>query len=252
MQLIRFSRAAYLPVACAILAACGESTAPKEAVITVDSLLADISDAQAFSAAGMSMSGAPMVAGMMPTAATCPYDSATQSFVCPTTTMNGVTMSMYYQLFDASGALQSAFNPTTTAAIRTVSDLSGTVPTTGALTATIEGHNDKTLSGLLTATRTLNGSSTTTVTMNDGSQPLRLTIAETTTDLVLPQRGSATPYPLSGSISMDVTTSGGGFDVHVTITFNGTSTATMVVTSNGTTQTCTVNMASPQATPSCS
>lgn len=88
--------------------------------------------------------------------------------------------------------------------------------------------------------------------MNDGSQPLRLTIAETTTDLVLPQRGGATPYPLSGSISMDVTTSGGGFDVHVTITFNGTSTATMVVTSNGTTQTCTVNMASPQATPSCS
>jgi hypothetical protein len=255
----RYARNAWIAVCCAALAACSEGTAPTAALVTVDTLLADISSAEAFSSVGLAVGGVPSFAGGMPSADACPYDSSTQRFVCPTVTSDGLTTSMYFQLLDASGTPQSAFNPATTAAIRTVSDLSGTQSSPESeipMTMTIEGHSERTLSGLLTATRTLNGTGDATVDMTLTFQGETMTtsvrIVETTKDLVLPARGSANRYPQSGSVSFSMSSTDSGFDVSITITFNGTSTATMVVTSNGTKQTCTIDLANPETVPSCS
>jgi hypothetical protein len=253
MRCVRFSRAAPLVLLAAILAACGESTGPKVPEVTVDSLLADIGQAMEFGAAASTLGGVVAPSVTMPSAATCPYDNSNQRFVCPATTANGLTLTMYFQLFDASNTPQSAFSPTTTAAIRTVTDVSGTVSSPSGAppsTTTVTGHSDQTLSGLLGATHTLNGTGNMTATMDADLVTLSFTITQTITNLVLPERGSANQYPQSGTIALDIA-SDADFDAHVTMTFNGTSTVTIVMTSGGTTQTCTLDLKNPQAGPAC-
>ena len=127
-----------------------------------------------------------------------------------------------------------------------MNDVSGTT-TTNSSTTTIDGHGDHTLSGLLTGVHTLNGSSTTaietSITVSGSTVNSSVTLTETTTNLVLPRRGTAERYPQSGSISFGMTSTGGtGFDVHVTITFDGPNIATMVITSGKSTQTCKVDL----------
>jgi hypothetical protein len=208
--------------------------------------------------------GAPLLPfSVIPAQANCPYDVSTQRFVCPSVTRSGITTSLYYQLLDASNQPQSAFSPTTTAAIRTVNDVSGTLTTSGTTvsgsapgTLIITGHGDHTLSGLLTDTHVLNGSSTTTLDIdlkfNDLPVNDTFTLAETTTNLVLPKRGSSSPYPQSGSIALDLTSAADHtLDSHVVITFDGTNVATIVSTENGMTQTCRVDLTG-KTEPQCS
>jgi hypothetical protein len=119
MQLFgRFSAA--LALCCAMLGACGDSTAPKDPDVTLDMLLTDIGDAGAL---GENLTGGmprwATVTGAMPSGDACPYQAFTQQFVCHRSTSNGLTTSRYFQLLDALGAAQSAFSATTTAAIRT-------------------------------------------------------------------------------------------------------------------------------------
>jgi hypothetical protein len=232
------------------MAACGgDSTAPKAADITVDSLLADLDAVQTMTASGVALGGVPVSSFAVPSAAVCPYNSSTQRFVCPSRTANGVTMTMYFELRDASGALQSAFSPTTTASIRTVADLSVTPSGAGISgTASLTSHSDQTLSGL-PATPTLNGVSTTAFTASVNGVSHTVNMTQTITNLVLPTRGSSTSYP-SGTIAMDFTQAGLPAE-HVTMTFNGTSVVTMTMTSAGTTLTCTFDLSKPSTPSSC-
>jgi hypothetical protein len=255
MQSLRFWRTVFLGAACVVLAACGDSTAPTQEVAALDDLLSELQVAGSAGAAGLALSGGPVVSTTMPSAAQCPYNSLTQFFVCPNTSNSGLTFTLSYQLLDASGTVQSAFNAATTAAIRTVSDVSGTFTSTGsfASSVTMNGHNDQTLSGLLTGTHTLNGTGNSTSTMDLGGTTGTMTTSSIITGLVLPQRGNPNQYPQAGSIAMDITSNfgGGPFTSHIVISFDGTSTMTMVMTTNGFTMTCTVDMANSSATPSC-
>lgn len=260
MQSFPFWRAASLAAAIVVFAACGDSTAPTQEVAAVDDLLSELQVAGSAGSAGLALGGGPVALTTMPSAAQCPFNSLTQFFVCPSTSNSGLTFTLSYQLLDASGTVQSAFNAATTAAIRTVSDVSGTLTSQTASHAssitssvTMNAHNDQTLSGLLTGTHTLNGTGNSTSTMDFGGTTGTMTTSSIIAGLVLPQRGNPNQYPQAGSIAMDLTANfgGGPFTSHIVMTFDGTSTTTMVMTTNGLTMTCTLNMASSSAMPSC-
>jgi hypothetical protein len=161
---------------------------------------------------------------------------------------------MYYQLLDASNRPQSELNPATTAAIRSVSDISGTLTLSSGLTSglTLNRHGDQTLSGLLTDTHTLNGTSNSTQTMTLSGTSLALTTVETVNNLVLPRRGSGDRWPQSGSITIDMTV-GTGPTTRMTMTFNGTSTVVMEFSSagGGGPRTCNVDLQNPASIGPC-
>jgi hypothetical protein len=190
----------------------------------------------------------------------CAFSPTAQGFTCPTVTSNGLTFDISYFLYDVAGKPQSAADANTTASVRTVVDTKGTTtvpPTNGTSgSVSITDHSDMTMSGLLTSTHTLNGNGTSRYDMTlSGSTPLHAVIDMTTatTNVVIPTPADAnTPaWPTSGTIASDsktvATITGLGSITttsHTVITFNGTSTATIVFTSSvsGATSTCTLDL----------
>lgn len=253
------ARVLWLVVAAASLAACGDGTAPARPDATVDSLLADVSAIDSYSAMGTTMLGVPPVPTTRTASAACVFVAASQSFECPPVTSGGMTAKRTYQLLDATGKPQSAFDQATTAAIRTIMDLSGTmVPregTTPPFTVTIASHSDQTLSGLLTSTRTVNGTGNSTATITSQGTTFTVTSTQKTESLVLPARGSASPYPSSGKITVATTMPGllgtGTRTSTMVMTYNGTSTMTMTMTTDGRTITCLIDMSKPGTPPTC-
>lgn len=195
----------------------------------------------------------------------CAYLSATQGFVCPTATANGLTFDISYFLSDASGHSQSAPDVNTTASIRAVADTRGTVnlpASTGSLgTVTLSDHTDMTMSGLLASNRLLNGTSTShydvTTTGTVTSHGL-VDLSTAAANVVLPREGASPAWPLSGTVTSNVTAvTSIGFLPSVTttgktvVTFNGSSTPTVVVTVAGLVRTCKIDLTGKTA-PICS
>ena len=223
-------------------ASCGDSTDPTPVELSLASVLADASMGTHASSAASSVATSAPVASF--SASGCPYVAATQRFVCPVITANNLTVNVYYQLLDASGGTQAAFGPTTTASLRVVRDVAGTTTLNG-VSAAITEHHESVLSGLQTQTRVLNGTGT-------GSAVTSLAtigMTQTITNVTFPPRSSVTRYPTSGTIATHVNypivT-----DTDVTITFNGTALASVVITGTGA-ATCTLNLANPAAGMSC-
>jgi hypothetical protein len=264
----RVALAAIAPVAIALAACSSRSDAPTSPAerqpLDVGQLFAELSPP-----------GMARVAAAMPIAlpipgtatafggATCPYVAASSSFVCAPTTANGLTVTLAYQLFDAAGHTQSAPDRSTTASLHAVSTVDGTLtlPASGAFAVgplAIAGRQETTLTGLLGATHTVNGTSTTkltgTLTVSGQATPMASTVTATTKDLVLPAPttgSSAPPYPTSGTVTIDASVSAGAgtpaVTTHAQVTFDGTSTATVTFTVGGVTQRCTVNLATAAA-----
>lgn len=182
----------------------------------------------------------------------CSYSAASGSFTCPPVTAGGLTFTMSYYLYDASGHAQSQPDPSTTASVRTVTDASGTVglPTSGVNTGStiaLTSHQDMTLSGLLTNTRTLNGGGKSHYDFASAGTQLLADDTTTTANVVLPESGGASKWPQSGTITTDMTTSAtgviaGNFTTHSVITFNGTSTITVAVLSGVLSTTCAIDL----------
>ena len=197
-----------------------------------------------------------------PTAAGCAYSASSQSFVCPSVTMNGMTITMSYFLYDASGHSLSVLSKTSVDAIRTVMDMSGTTtPMRADMSGSISmtRHQDQTMSGLLSGNHVISGTASATMSgtmmMSGSSLSMSSTEADTTLNLVPPAAGGSAHYPQSGTQIMNQTTtmgSQGTFGVRTAITFHSDGTATAVTTIAGQTHTCTINLASPTLAPSCS
>jgi hypothetical protein len=202
---------------------------------------------------------APMTPALTPAA--CVYSPTAKNFVCPTVTVNGLTITYTFTLYDAAGHPQSAADANTTASVRVQTRVKGsvTLPAGGTLgSATVDRTEDMTLSGLLTGKHTLNGTATTTTTgtINVRGATQQFTTAQTdkTTDVVLPTLGSTARWPLSGNIASDVTVVlGAGTPtaltavVHDVITFDGTSTVTVAITSAGLTMSCKIDLTGQKA-----
>lgn len=258
---VAFVGAAVLTAACGSDSPSGPTTPPASS-LDLSAVLSEISRGTPNAArAEMGPSAAPVgSAAVVPSA--CTYAAASQSFACPTQTVNGLTIMLSYTVLDAAGHPQSAPNVATTAAVRASSTVKGTVTLSSSGATSVSGSitldrtETMTLSGLLTGVHTLNGTATgtsTAVTTIDGvTLHTSSTDKSTTANVVLPSSGASSAWPLSGSITSDqnLVSSVGNSSVvsstiHTVMTFNGS--ANMVVTINigGKTVTCTLNLQNP-------
>lgn len=191
-------------------------------------------------------------------ASACSYDATSQGFACAPVDIAGVHYALTYWLYDSDGhALQTA-DASRTASIRTVTDVTGTlnVPSTGSGESIgVTTHGDMTLSGLLAATRMLNGTSTSQYDVHfDGSTAVHTVIDDTshTTNVAIPATATDGGYwPSAGTIAGDshvVTTSGAfppiSIQSHAVLTFLGGGKMQVQMTIGGTTSTCTIDLAS--------
>lgn len=252
---MRTSYFALATVAAFALSACSDSTGPDRTPLSVDEIFNEIEEVQSITAAAAGFAGAPMASHAMPAAGNCAFNTTSQSFVCPTTTATGVSFTRSFQLFDDAGTPQSAFNPTTTSAVRAISDASGTFTNQNG-SVDFSSHDDYTVAGLLLDNLTIDGSSTSEsiVTNSQNGDVLEIDATTTINDLVIPKRRTGNRYPLGGSIETNIalTNDEQTATVSVGIAFNGTSTATMTMSSALGTLTCLIDLSKQNKAPNCS
>ncbi len=167
----------------------------------------------------------------------CTYNTSSGRFDCPAVTHNGLTLTRSVAFFDANGAPMPKFNDTTTASANFQVSVTG-VRVLGNGADTISRQRNMTVTGLLghETSRTWNGTGSRT----DGGY--RVDSAKTRTYHV---SGNATfanivvdlpriehPFPMSGTVTRNVTGTGTVVKGGVTKTF--TVTKTVTVTFNGT------------------
>ena len=253
-------------LAAALLAAACSSDSPtsppSSQQVNVAQLFSEFSAPGVASAVAVLPSTIPAPTILTGLTGSCPYDTASRSFVCATSTSSGITYAVTYQLLDAAGnPLGASADKSTTAAMHATTRVTGTLTlppsatggTSGPVTLSQQG--DMTLSGLLGTTHTLNGTSKLTLTgavaLGSGTTAVSASTTETVKDLAIPASSSSgLPYPRSGTITVDASSTLGTappIPAHAVMTFDGTSTATIVLTVGGVTQRCTVNLATPTA-----
>jgi hypothetical protein len=228
-----------------VLAACNSSTAPDGNEGSLEDALARLNEVESLASPGTTMMGG-MVA---PSSGTnpCPYNASNHRFECSPTSHGGLTVSRYYVLLDGGGNPLSQWG-SDVAAIRNVTDLSGTVTSIGTMHVT--AHDESTLSGLGTSRHTLTGTGTATTTVELESTSITSTTTRTTS-IVLPDRQSSNVYP-TGTITMTSRVVGQAPATTMTMTYNGTSIVTMVMSlAGGTTITCTHDLSAPGSLPDC-
>lgn len=181
-------------------------------------------------------------------------------------TRNGLTVTTIYTITSTTGAVQTKIDTLTTNTVRTRTTVSGTTTRSrdGSATAVVNHSSDRTVSGLApTSTqRTVNGwakgTESVTGTNRDGQAFTSSRIAgDTTTGLVIPVSSTTQTYPTAGTVirAMSVTTTvaGGTATTHTrreVLTYDGSATAKLVLTVDGTVKNCTVAL--PRGRPSCS
>ena len=194
---------------------------------------------------------------------TCAFNAVSGRVECDTVSRHGIDIVRSAQYKDANGAVQSAFDSLTNS-INVVVDANGTFTRHDNDTSVVAHHSDRTITGLARGSteRVVNGTSdgTETITGSDstGAFVAVRTVGDTITDVTIPTPSdSVRPLPSSGTIvrAMSVTlTYDGQAPVTSTrrevITFDGTATATVVITKDGVTKNCTLSL--PHGRLSCS
>jgi hypothetical protein len=192
--------------------------------------------------------------------------TATGSDVTCAATRNGLTVTTIYTITSSAGAAQTRIDTLTTNTVRARTTVTGTVSRSrdGSVTATVNNSSDRTVTGLAPSStqRTVNGwakgSETASGTNREGQKFTAVrTSNDTTSGLVVPVSTGTTPsYPTAGRVvrvmSVQTTLDGGTPTTNSrkeVITYDGSATAKLVITENGTTKTCTITL--PRGRPSC-
>ncbi len=230
------------------------------------------------------------------------FDAGSGRIVCPDRTRNGITVKRSTQLKDKDGNVQQAFDTLTTNSVNTQSATSGTITfdraadslsgddrdgrrgegewgrgrgpgglllgdTSRVLTATttINSSSSRTVTGLAQGStqRTVdgesNGTESTTGTTSRGKFTASRTVGDKTEGLVIPIASSSTgpSYPTAGKTTRSIQATlqfEGESAVTLTrtevVTYNGSTTAQVTITENGKTKTCTKPL--PRGRLSCS
>lgn len=256
MTVNRMIRCSILMAGLAIAAGCGGSDEGPQRSLDLSAALSQTMWGDALLIPGASVALGLPSASAFPSADpnACVFSSSSQSFVCPTRTVNGLTINTSFFLLDDAGLTQSSLDLNSTSSVRALLDVNGTTPlfsTSAPTTGAIHHHSDVTLSGLRSATRTLNGTSTDrdTITSSSAVTSRFITdLASTATNVVLPSGGAK--YPASGTITSDATIKTeigsqqtSSTTVHAVITFDGSSSAALTLTTSGTTRFCHLNLA---------
>jgi hypothetical protein len=215
------------------------------------------------------------------------FDASSGRVVCPDVVRNGITVKRSAQYKNAAGAVQQAFDTLTTNSVNTQSQTTGTITFDRAADSVSpdgrrggdghwgrgRGHGGRLLgdsSTILTATTTVNSSSTRTVsglaqnstqrtvdgasrgtesttgTSSRGSFTATRTVGDTTTGIVIPIVTGARSYPTAGTTVRSIQATlqyAGATAVSLSrrevVTYDGSATAKVVITENGTTRNCT-------------
>jgi hypothetical protein len=195
--------------------------------------------------------------GDLVNSANCTFASTDNRVTCAEVVRRGLTVNRSFKFLDASGAVQQAFDTSTTNSVNVVTTVTGTrVHHDGNDTSTVSSKSDITVTGLASGStqRTVDG--TTSGTENskgltrDGVAFTSVRIAgDTATGVIIPLQNGKPTYPTAGTIvrSMQATvTLAGQTPTQSTrrevITFDGTSNAQISVTQDGVTKTGTLSL----------
>lgn len=193
---------------------------------------------------------------------TCTFDSASGKVNC-TDTRGGLTIVSSASYKTASGTVQSAPDSTTDVAI-IQTQVSGTVTRRDSAVSTVNHTSTRTVTGLSVGStqRTVSGAARgeeSTSGKTDSAIAFVSTriVGDTTTGLVIPVVSGKPTYPTAGKVvrqmKATVTLAGGSpttKDRREVITYDGSDTATLVITTDGTTKTCKIPL--PRGKPTCS
>lgn len=193
---------------------------------------------------------------------TCAFNSANGRVEC-NDTHDGLTIvaSAYYKT--ASGTVQQAPDSTTDA-VNVQTSVTGTVTRRDSAVSTVNHASNRTITGLAAGStqRTINGAargeeSTTGKTDSGVVFAATRLVGDTTTGLVIPIQSGRPTYPTAGKVIRQMKTTltlAGGSPTtrerREVITYDGSATATLVITTDGTTRTCKLPL--PRGVPSCS
>jgi hypothetical protein len=178
----------------------------------------------------------------------CAFDATTSRVECDPITLGGLSIVRSVAYADVDGNVQEAFDHQTTDLVNVRIAVSGTKTRRDGATSTVEHASDRTVTGLAEGSteRTVNGTSagseTTTGTDDVGAFTAVRVIGDTVTGIVIP---SDQRFPSAGTVirAMQVTVTYEGQSPAVSmrrevITYDGSDTATVVITRNGETKTC--------------
>lgn len=194
----------------------------------------------------------------------CTFSAATGRVTCAAVTAGGFTIDRSFAYTDASGKAESAPDSNTNT-VNTRVAVAGTIVTRNKKDTTTVNHaSDQTVAGLVkTSTkRTIDaksgGTETTIGTNGQGTKfTTTRTQGDTTIGLIIPVQDRKTSYPIAGSVtrSMKVTVQVTGQPDATSlrrevVTYDGSATAKVVITHDGTTKNCTLPL--PHGKLSCS
>lgn len=192
---------------------------------------------------------------------TCTFSASTGDVTCAAETRNGITSTRIATYKTTAGVAQAKPDSTTNSA-RVRMTVSGARTRRDSAIATLQSSSDRTVTGLAQGStlRTVNGTArgteNTTGTNTSGSfTSLRVT-GDTATGITVPVVDGRPTYPTAGTVIrvMKVTAIVAGGTPTVSerrevVTYNGTAAATVVITQDGTTKTCSLPL--PHGRPSC-
>lgn len=214
------------------------------------------------------------------------FDAATGIVTCTPIVRDSLTISRTFKFSTAAGVAQAARDTATTDRIETTRSVTGTTTFTpgrrggfghgfgpiGGMDSTrvdittarttVTASSSRVTTGLASGStqRTVNGVSagreSTEGTSTNGAFTSVRVMGDTTTGLVIPVTATGFPYPTAGTVirSMNVTvTYASGSPVSSSrrevVTYDGSATAKLVITKDGTTQNCTIAL--PRGRPVC-
>ncbi len=209
--------------------------------------------------------GRPFDRGGFGSHGTCTYSASTGVNSC-TDTHNGITINSTVKYTNAAGGAQAAPDSTTDKVVAHV-DVAGTHTFSGrggaSISTTVSSSSDRTVTGLAynSTQRTVNGASkgseSTTGSDSAGSFTIARAIGDTTKGVIIPIASGKPTYPTAGTVIRQMSgaiTRGTAAPTTTSrrevITYDGTATAKLVITHDGTTKNCTIAL--PRGRPVCS
>jgi hypothetical protein len=181
----------------------------------------------------------------------CVFSSSTGIVTCGPITRGGLTITATAQITTASGAAQGKIDSTTNKVVL-ASEVSGTKTRRDSVTSEVAHKSTRTITGLAAGStqRTVDGTSVgterTTGTTDAGAFSALRTVNDTTAGIIIPLADGRPTYPSAGRVSRNMTvavTVDGATTTHSrseVVTYDGSATAKVVITQDGTAKNCTL------------
>ena len=181
----------------------------------------------------------------------CVFSSSTGIVTCGPITRGGLTISATAQITTADGTAQAKIDSTTNKVVLSA-EVRGTKTRRDSATSELAHKSTRIITGLAKGStqRTVDGTSVgtekTTGTTDAGTFEAIRTVNDTTTGIIIPLVDGRPTYPTAGRVSRNMSatvTVNGTTTAHTRseiVTYDGTATAKVVITQDGTTKNCTL------------